>query len=279
MATPAIDAHRSSASPTANRATRRRRRRRRRRPRIGGRARRGQPAARGVLSAGDGRRTQHASERQDHGAGAVPGCRRGQRVCGIRQPEGRCHGDLQSACSEQVRHVCELRAIGSHDDRRDGDPSPLLGWIQRDRGQATAVSDGVERDGGAAWHGIGGCGDAEARCGGTRLRGPVRVVVVEQVGRSVAMTSAPRAAASATSRPPVTPPAPFTKTTSSARSASASSMTCAAVRPGTGKAPATSHETPAGFLANPDAGAISRGAHVPWSRSGRGCVMTSSPGV
>src|SRR4051812_43307618 len=55
-------------------------------------------------------------------------------------------------------------------------------------------------------------------------------------------------------------------------------MTCSAVSAGTGKAAAASHVTLAGFRASSAAGAISCGAQVPWSRSGSGCVMTSSPG-
>ena len=48
---------------------------------------------------------------------------------------------------------------------------------------------------------------------------------------------------------------------------------------GTGKAAAASQLAPGGLRASSPAGAISRGAQVPWSRSGTGWVMTASPGA
>src|SRR5690348_3468233 len=93
------------------------------------------------------------------------------------------------------------------------------------------------------------------------------------------MTWAPRSAARTTSRPPVTPPAPLTRTCSPAWTLSASLRTCSAVSAGTGKAAAASQLAPGGFRARSPAGATSRGAQVPWSRSGTGWVMTASPGA
>src|SRR5580692_4231796 len=89
-------------------------------------------------------------------------------------------------------------------------------------------------------------------------------------GPAVAITCAPRRAASATSSPPVTPPA-WTR--------SVSERTCSAVSAGIGKAAAASQLTPCGLRASSAAGAISIGAQVPRSRSGSGCVSTASPGV
>ena len=54
---------------------------------------------------------------------------------------------------------------------------------------------------------------------------------------------------------------------------------CSAVSAGTGKAAAASQLAPGGLRASSPAGAISRGAQVPWSRSGTGWVMTASPGA
>src|SRR3954462_2937008 len=93
------------------------------------------------------------------------------------------------------------------------------------------------------------------------------------------MTSAPRSDPRDTSRRPVTPPAPFTRRRSPGPTASASSGTCAAVSAGTGTTAAASQETPAGLRASNAEGAISVGAHVPWSRNGSGWVITSSPGA
>ena len=98
-------------------------------------------------------------------------------------------------------------------------------------------------------------------------------------GPAVAMTWAPRNEPRATSRPPVTPPAPWTRSCSPARMFSASPRTCSAVSAGTGKAAATSQLALGGLRASSPAGAISRGAQVPWSRSGTGCVITASPGA
>src|SRR3954451_17094181 len=101
---------------------------------------------------------------------------------------------------------------------------------------------------------------------GARLRGP-----------AVAITSAPRSDPRATSRRPVTPPAPFTRRRSPGPTASTSSRIWAAVSAGTGNTAAASQETPAGLRAIDAEGAISVGAHVPWSRNGSGWVITSSP--
>src|SRR4051794_32564566 len=101
---------------------------------------------------------------------------------------------------------------------------------------------------------------------GARLRGP-----------AVAITSAPRSDPRDTTRRPVTPPAPFTRRRSPGPTPSASSRTCAAVSAGTGNTAAASQERPAGLRASDPEGAISVGAHVPWSRNGSGWVITSSP--
>jgi hypothetical protein len=93
------------------------------------------------------------------------------------------------------------------------------------------------------------------------------------------MTWAPRSEPRATSRPPVTPPAPWTRSCSPAWMLSASPRTCSAVSAGTGKAAAASQLALGGLRARSPAGAISRGAHVPWSRNGTGCVITASPGA
>src|SRR4051795_4170257 len=98
-------------------------------------------------------------------------------------------------------------------------------------------------------------------------------------GPAVAITSAPRSDPRDTSRRPVTPPAPVTRRRSPGPTPSASSRTCAAVSAGTGNTAAASQETPAGLRAIDAEGAISVGAHVPWSRSGSGWVITSSPDV
>src|SRR5690349_20774392 len=98
-------------------------------------------------------------------------------------------------------------------------------------------------------------------------------------GPAVAMTWAPRSTARATSRPPVTPPAPWTSSCSPARTPSVSPSTCSAVSAGTGKAAAASQLALCGLRASSPAGTISRGAQVPWSRSGTGWVMTASPGA
>src|SRR5689334_22081975 len=44
-----------------------------------------------------------------------------------------------------------------------------------------------------------------------------------------------------------------------------------------GNAPPASHDTPAGRVATAAAGASTLAAHVPWRRSGSGCVITASP--
>jgi hypothetical protein len=77
----------------------------------------------------------------------------------------------------------------------------------------------------------------------------------------------------------VTPLAPLTRTCSPARTLSVSPRTCSAVSAGTGKAAAASQLAPGGFRARSPAGAMSRDAQVPWSRSGTGWVMTASPGA
>ena len=75
------------------------------------------------------------------------------------------------------------------------------------------------------------------------------------------------------------PLAPLTRTCSPARTPSASPRTCSAVSAGTGNAAAASQLAPGGFRARSPAGAMSRGAQAPWSRSGSGWVMTWSPGA
>jgi hypothetical protein len=91
------------------------------------------------------------------------------------------------------------------------------------------------------------------------------------------MTVAPRASASWTTSPPVTPPAPCTSTHSPAGVGAASVSAWSAVSAGTGNAAAVSQGTAASFGATSAAGATSNCAHVPWCRSGTGCVSTSSP--
>ena len=95
-------------------------------------------------------------------------------------------------------------------------------------------------------------------------------------GPAMAITSAPRAAPSDTSRLPVTPPAPLTSSVSPCATWSASSIACAAVRAGTGNAAAASHDTLSGLRASSAEGAAC-GAHAPCWRSGSGWVRTSSP--
>src|SRR3954466_11008732 len=108
-------------------------------------------------------------------------------------------------------------------------------------------------------------------------RAPSAATGARLCGPAVAITSAPRSDPRDTSRRPVTPPAPFTRRRSPGPTASASFTTCAAVSAGTGNTAAASQETPAGLRAINAEGAISVGAHVPWSRNGSGWVITSSP--
>src|SRR4051794_20653445 len=108
-------------------------------------------------------------------------------------------------------------------------------------------------------------------------RAPSAATGARLCGPAIAITSARRSDPRDTSRRPVTPPAPFTRRRSPGPTASVSSRTCAAVSAGTGNTAAASQETPAGLRATDAEGAISVGAHVPWSRNGSGWVITSSP--
>ena len=94
---------------------------------------------------------------------------------------------------------------------------------------------------------------------------------------AVAITLAPRWAASCTSRPPVTPPAPFTSTVSPAPTFSASLTTWLAVSAGTASAAATSNDTSGGSTPQCAAGTMNRSAQAPCSRSGAECAATRSP--
>ena len=87
--------------------------------------------------------------------------------------------------------------------------------------------------------------------------------------RQAQRKTAPRAAPSATIMLPVTPPAPLTNSVSPCATCSASSITCAAVRAGTGNAAAAPHDMLSGLCESRAAGATSLGAHAPWWRSGR----------
>ena len=84
-----------------------------------------------------------------------------------------------------------------------------------------------------------------------------------------------RAAARATSRPPVTRP-PWNSSVSPALISTASESACSASVPGRAARPRPPRYR-TGFLASNAAGAISCGAHVPPVRSGRGWVSTSPP--
>src|SRR5262249_34104325 len=78
--------------------------------------------------------------------------------------------------------------------------------------------------------------------------------------------------------PPVTPPAPCTRTVCPACTPSASSMTWAAVSAGTHIAAPALNGTPAGSGATCPAGAMCRSAQAPCSRGGTECTGTRSPG-
>src|SRR3954466_3965363 len=108
-------------------------------------------------------------------------------------------------------------------------------------------------------------------------RAPSAATGARLCGPAIAITSAPRSDPRDTSRRPVTPPAPFTRRRSPGPTASTSSRIWAAVSAGTGNTAAASQETPAGLRAIDAEGAISVGAHIPWSRNGSGWVITSSP--
>src|SRR5215469_15732738 len=94
---------------------------------------------------------------------------------------------------------------------------------------------------------------------------------------AVAMTLAPRWAASWTSSPPVTPPAPFTSTVCPACTCRAPAIVWSAVSAGTGSAAAASNDTPGGTAAACSAAAMNCSAQAPCSRSGSECTVTRSP--
>jgi hypothetical protein len=113
----------------------------------------------------------------------------------------------------------------------------------------------------------------------TMCAAPSRCSLAWLVALAVAVTRAPRAAARATSRPPVTPPPPWIRRVSRGLISTPSDSAWSAVSAGTGNAAAAAQDIAAGFPASSPAGAISCGAHAPPARSGRGWVRTSSPGA